>query len=205
MTDLPLKEANAPTETHAMGNKSPDPFNPESLRLSQGFTASAGVKRLLTTVPVRKPGRQDFIRVHPDEGYRLQTTVIDLKEDREVYLVAPALHQELADEVAPVALFTGITRQGVLFLWPVKLPREDGRWNAWNRSALDAADHATKCWVRVAANMQLGAYEIFEATGNLPEPDWPDLELKEILRLAFRDHFIDSGEHPVVQRLRGAS
>jgi hypothetical protein len=32
-------------------------------------------------------------------------------------------------------------------------------------------------WVRITANMSLGAYEIFEATGDLPDPTWPDLAL----------------------------
>src|SRR5262249_56358847 len=48
----------------------PDPFNPTNLRLSQSFVETAGVKKLLTTVPVRKPSRQDFVRVHPDPAYR---------------------------------------------------------------------------------------------------------------------------------------
>ena len=33
-------------------------------------------------------------------------------------------------------------------------------------------------WVRVTANMSLGAYEIFEASGDLPEPVWPDYLLR---------------------------
>ena len=44
----------------------PDPFNPDNLRLSQSFAETVGVKKLLTTVPVRKPSPQDFVRVHPD-------------------------------------------------------------------------------------------------------------------------------------------
>ena len=32
-----------------------DPFDPENLRLDQSFAETAGVKKLLTTVPVRKP------------------------------------------------------------------------------------------------------------------------------------------------------
>src|SRR6478609_4411349 len=44
----------------------PDPFDPENLRLDQSFVETSGVKKLLTTVPVRKPNNQDFVRVHPD-------------------------------------------------------------------------------------------------------------------------------------------
>jgi hypothetical protein len=42
-----------------------DPFDPARLRLSQAFGEQAGVKKVLTTVPVRKPDRQSFIRTHP--------------------------------------------------------------------------------------------------------------------------------------------
>jgi hypothetical protein len=52
--------------------------------------------------------------------------------------------------------------------------------------------------------MSLGAYEMFQATADLPEPDWPDLTFPEILKIAFRDHVVDRDDHPVVQRLRGS-
>jgi len=34
-----------------------DPFNPDRLRLSQDFASAVGVRKLLTTVPVRKPSK----------------------------------------------------------------------------------------------------------------------------------------------------
>ena len=37
---------------------------------------------------------------------------------------------------------------------------------------------AMKTWIKVVANMALGAYEVFEATGSLPEPEWPDIKFK---------------------------
>jgi hypothetical protein len=181
-----------------------DPFSDlGKLRLSQDFAANLGVKKLLTTVPVRKPTGQEFVRVHPDEAYRLQTAVLELKDERETYLVAPELWGELPGELKPVALFTAVNRQGVVFLWPVKLPGEDGRVDEWNRSALEAADHAATRWVRVKANMSLGAYELFEATGDLPDPQWPDSDFTTLLRTAFKVRYIDSIEHPVIRRLRG--
>jgi hypothetical protein len=182
-----------------------DPFDPASLRLSQEFGAGLGVKKALLSVPVRKPANSWWVRVHAAPEYRLQTAVIELKEDRETYLVAPILWDDLMTEAtfSPRALFTAVNRQGVLFLWPIRLPRADGRADEWNRTALEAAEQATKGWVRVAANMALGAYDVFEAGGQLGEPDWPALPLRELLRIAFKDRFIDSLDHPVLRRLRG--
>jgi hypothetical protein len=194
---------NAPHTTTATG--APDPFDPAALRLSQDFGAGLGVKKALLSVPVRKPANSWWVRVHPSEEYRLQTAVIELKEDRETYLVAPALWPDLATEAtfSPRALFTAINRQGVLFVWPIRLPRADGRADEWNQTALEAAGRATKGWVRVAANMDLGAYDVFEAGAQLGEPAWPTVPLRDLLRIAFRGRFIDSLDHPVLRRLRG--
>ena len=180
-----------------------NPIDPSRLRLSQNFAETVGVKKALITVPARKPGRQDFVRTHPDESYRLETAVLELKEERETYLVDPDIWHELPGEIVPKVLFTTINRQGVLTIWPVRLPGEDGRHDEWNRSALEAAEMAQKRWVRVAANMGLGAYEVYEAVGNIPEPEWPDVDFQEILRICFKDHFITTMDHPVVRRLRG--
>ena len=49
----------------------------------------------------------------------------------------------------------------------------------------------------------LSAYEIFEASGDLPEPVWPDIPFQEILKIAFRDRIVDHTDHPLVQRLTG--
>ena len=45
-----------------------------SLRLDQSYADTVGVKKLLTTVPVRKPHRQEFVRVHPDPSIPAYTS-----------------------------------------------------------------------------------------------------------------------------------
>ena len=119
-----------------MTETAPNPFDPAALRLDQTFTEGTAVRKLLTTVPVRKPGRQEFVRVHSDADYRLSpAAIIELKEDREVYLVTPAIAPDLAGELAFVTLYTAINRQGVVHFWPVRLPDPDGKQNPWHRSA----------------------------------------------------------------------
>ena len=182
---------------------SANPFDPANLKLTQNYGASAGVKKLTTTIPVRKPGKQDFVRVHPDPAYQIETAVLEFKEERETFLVAPELRDELLGELTPKALFTTINRQKVVSLWPIILPGEDGRINSWSESAMDAATLGQKKWVRVSANMSLGAYDVFEATGEIPEPEWPELDLGQILEIAFKGRFIKDSNHPVLKRLRG--
>jgi hypothetical protein len=65
-----------------------DPFaDLEAFRLSPE-TSTVAVRQVIARVPVRKPGSQEFFRVHPDEPYRLDTGIIELRDDRETYLVA---------------------------------------------------------------------------------------------------------------------
>jgi hypothetical protein len=181
----------------------PNPFDPASLRLDQSFTEGAAVKKQLTTAPVRKPHKQDFVRVHPDPNWRLTpAAVLEVKEDREYYLVMPHMVEELREEIVPVTLFTTITRQGTLFLWPCRLP-SDGKRNDWHRSALEGAELAMTQWIRVMANMDLGAYEFLVALSEMSDPKWPDVTFPEVLRIAFRDNVIGSLDHQAVKRLRG--
>ena len=173
------------------------------LRLSQNFSDVGGVKKALLTIPVRKPSRQEFVRVHPSEDMCIQTAVLQLKEEGETYIVHPDLWTEIPGEIIPTSLATAITRQGVLFIWPHRLPSDDGKQNRWHQSALEAANMAKDQWIRIAANMSLGAYDVFVATGNLPDPEWPDVTFQKIMDIAFKDHFIQDTNHPVISRLRG--
>ena len=172
------------------------------MRLSQDFGATLGVKKQLITVPVRKPHRQEFVRTHADPGFQFETAVLELKEEREVYLVDRPLWDELAGEISPRLLITTITRQGVVSLWPLRLPGEDGRSDEWGRSALEAAKLAQTSWVRVAPNMNLGAYEVSTGAVNIPAPVWPDITFEALITIAFKDRFIKTSDHPVLRRLR---
>lgn len=173
----------------------------DKLRLTQDFATGLGVKKLLTTVPVKKPGAQEWFRIQPE--YSLRTLVLELKEERETYLVEQPLWAELNLELKPVALLLGITRTDTLFIWPAKLPNNDGRLDNWSMSALSAVEEAKENWVRLKANMGLGAYDVFVASGDLPAPSWPQMKFEAVLEIAFKDRLIKSMDHPVVRRLRG--
>jgi hypothetical protein len=152
---------------------------------------------------VRKPGPQDFVRVHPHPDYRANVALLELKDDREVFVLTPALAQELPGEFFMATLFVTINRQGVLTLWPVRLPAPDGRQLEWHRSATQAAERAMKQWIRIRPNLSLGAYEIDVAGVTHSDPEWPSYTLQDLIQVAFRDRFINRIDHPVVQRLRG--
>jgi hypothetical protein len=189
--------------TPSPAGATPDPFDPTNLRLSQSFVETAGVKKLLTTVPVRKPSPQDFVRVHPSPEYRDNFPIVELKDGREEYIVTAGLVPELNGEFVTKTLFLAINRQGTLFFWPVRLPAPDGKMLDWWRTSREAAELAMKKWVRVKANMNLGAYDIYEAQSTMSEPGWPEQGFWDLIKIAFRDHLITAIDHPVIKRLRG--
>lgn len=183
-----------------------DPFeNLDSLRMSQDFAAQAEIRPVFTTISVRKPNRQEFIRVRCGNDWRFETGLFKDEESGEFYMVSPPLWTEIPGEVKPSCLVTYISRNSpVPFLWPIPLPGPDGRPNRWHESAFEAAKHAERNWLRVVADMAAGCYVPHVAAGNLAEPDWPeDLTMSDLLRLGFRDRFIGDVDHPVLRRLRG--
>lgn len=183
-----------------------NPFDPASLRLTQDFSAGLGVKKMLLTVPVRKPAKEWWFRTNPDPTYRLDTGVIELKDDddRAIYLVKPELRPHLAAETtfSCRSLFVAINTLDVVFIWPVKLPRPDGKIDNWTRSARQAAEMAQTKWCRIQANMPLQSYDL-QTSEMARAPVWPDLPMQELLRIAFEEQFIDSLSHPILKRLRG--
>jgi hypothetical protein len=175
----------------------------DRFRLSQNFDRVAGVAKVIVTVNAQKPNGQAWFRVHQDEGYRMQVALLKLKNENEVFLISPSLVEQLAAEVVPHILYTYITRQGVVGLWPARLPSGDGRTDHWMRSAHEAAHIATTRWVRMTANMAAGAYDVNVTSANLSEPEWPEITFIKLLELAFAEHIVEDINHPVLRRLRG--
>jgi hypothetical protein len=181
-----------------------DPFaDLDTFRLAEGEGDSLATGKLITSILINKPNKQEFIRVHPDEEYRGAFRVLELRSEREHYLIPKQLQAALEEESSPVLLYTAITRQGTPFLWPIKLPGADGRVNSWTASAQICAQTAMTQWIRVKANTQAGGYDCTMALGAIPEPTWPTLSFREILSIAFRGKVIESFDHPVLKVLRG--
>ena len=105
--------------------EAPDPFDLASLRLDQDFTDTGAVKKLTTTIPVRKPNRQEFVRVHTDPAFRLSPAgIITFKEENETYMVTPALARELASEIKQAAIRDQPARRPI----PLADHLARGRW-----------------------------------------------------------------------------
>ncbi|GMW07798.1 MAG: hypothetical protein AMXMBFR8_25940 [Nevskiales bacterium] len=210
-TELPIAKDAAAASDKGGDLPTPESVDPplvagvdiDALRLSQNFREQIGVTKALGRVPVRRPTRQEFVRVRDDDSYRMDTALLELKDENEYYLLTPDVREAMPGEWFPARLVTAINRQGVVFLWPLKLAGSDGQTNSWYDTAIEAAELATKKWVKVVADKSLGGYQTYIANGNLSEPEWPEHKFERLLEVAFRDRIVRSMDHPVIRRLLG--
>ena len=177
------------------------PFS--SLRLTQNFGETLGVKKVLTTVPVGRPSKDRFFRTHTSESWVFPTWILENKASGETYLVSAEVASALGDQVRPVELHAAIDRQNNPFLIPIPLPGPNGVRNRWHESLAQAVERAKSVWLRISANKDLGGYDIYEATAKLPDPVWPDTTMDELLEVAFKGRIITSLDHPIVQERLG--
>jgi hypothetical protein len=187
------------------GAEALDPFDPMTYRVSQTLAAAAGVKPHLTDLAVRMPDKAWWVRCHPDPEFSFATWVIELKDERETYLVIPRLWPSLMGEATfkPKTFTLTITMQGKLFLWGVRRPADDTKEpDRWMRAPLEAVRRAKKQWTRIAWNEATQQHDVLTCDSTA-ELEWPDLPMREILKLAFKGLVIDTPDHPVLRRLRG--
>jgi hypothetical protein len=184
----------------------PDPFNLDALRLDPAFEKIAGVKKVLSIVPVRKPHDQEWVWVHPDPAYRIDCWAIKLKDDGEFYLATPQVARDHEAEVKPFTLYTCVNTSGVVILWPARIATSEKRDN-WATSAHEAAQVGMGQRIRIKANMPLGGYEVFTSDSSTTgvAPPWPTESLGELVHIAFKKvgRYVDSAEHPVMRQLLG--
>ena len=181
----------------------PSTVSLKDLRLPANYGAKLGVKKMLSTVPVGKPKKPQFFRTHQAEDMTFTAMILEQKETRECYMVAHDVAQQISELVRAVQMHAAIDRQNNVFLIPVPMPGESGTRNPWHETLAQAVEHAKMKWVRITANMQMGGYDVYEAGGELPEPEWPNHTVETLIEVAFRGKIITSLDHPVVQSLLG--
>jgi hypothetical protein len=116
----------------------------------------------------------------------------------------PEIAAQIPEETSPKTLRLAINRQASVFLWPIALPRDDGRELAWHKTAREASEIAETRWVRLIPDMHAGAYTIMESTSTIAEPRWPELSMQEALEKGFgKERIVDSIDHPLIRQLMG--
>lgn len=145
----------------------------EKLRLPSNYGNQAGTKKILTTVPIGKPGKDKFFRTHPDDNQTMEALVYEEKEQGETYIINPQIAPLLGSLVRRVRLYIVVDRANNPSLIPVPLVGEDGVRNRWHESLEKAVLHGQKSWIRIMANKATGSYDIYEAVTQIAPPTWP--------------------------------
>jgi hypothetical protein len=173
--------------------------------MNQNLSAAAGVTQVLTDLPVTPPNKAWWVRRRPDDGYSMKACFIELKEERETFLVLPHLYPSLVGEATfkPKALYLAVTMQGKPFFWPVRIPADETKEpDRWMRTPLEAVRLAAKQWVRLTWNEMTKQHDLATCMADV-EPKWPDLPMRQLVELASKDDVIKRLDHPVLKRLRG--
>ena len=90
-----------------------DPYNPQNFLVDEGAEVVGKVKKVITTVPVRKPNRQEWIRVNPNPAYRMaKVFLLALQGQMKVahYLVLPKVAPIIESDIVTVTMLTAYSR-----------------------------------------------------------------------------------------------
>jgi hypothetical protein len=164
-------------------------------------TSQVGAREILSTVSVRRPKNNEFVRVDPAKS--LTTIVWEDKDEGETYFVDPKIRPLMIAGTSTKMLTLAVNQAGAIFIWPVPVDDEFSRKNSWNESARAGFHQAKTEWVKLVGDRGAGLYRIYVAEGELPPPRWPDKAFTELLALAFNNRLIDREDHPIIKAMRG--
>jgi hypothetical protein len=144
--------------------------------------------------------------VRAGEDYWRPVAFVEL--ERDLYLVHPLMVPHLdPDDLFYAYLCLAVSKSGIVFFWPVKVPSKERR-NAWNESALVVAKQAVDNWVKMRSRQEdgkgAGFYEAEIPIANFGDPVWPELSLKALYDITFKgDRIINRIDHPAILKLTG--
>jgi hypothetical protein len=200
---MTTKLAPVPNDDESENSEAFDKYDPELHTLS---SSTVNVVKEQLAIKIRKPRKDEFVRVHPDPEYTKDYILLELEDgmDRLRYLVLPQFRQFVPVGLAPIRLHVTVNRAGEFFLWPIRLPLDNsGGARDWSDTALQCAERAKELWVRVVADKRAGYYEVHVAQADLGNPEWPQKSFRDLAELAFKGNVVDRADHPVIERLTG--
>jgi hypothetical protein len=165
-------------------------------------TEVIAAKEILTVMPVRRPKKNEFVRAQETTF----TTFLYQDDDEGVYyFIEPAMRPYFIAGSAVKVLVPAVNQLGAVFIWPV--PADDGqssRNNSWNESHRGAYQQAKIKWTKMVGDRVARQYRVYEASGNLPDPQFCSLPFNQQIALAFSGiNTISDSEHPVLRAMRG--
>jgi hypothetical protein len=157
-----------------------------------------------TQIPIRKPGLDQWFRVHPDfhPTFYIYQPQVQQRRDK-VFLVTKDFRPCFGAAAKQVTLRMCVTSEGAPFMWLCP-HNSDGPGEAWMKSRNEVAAVATNKWITIKAAD--GSYSI--GYPNKPEvfgePKWPPGSFNDWVHQAFPgDLVVDKLDHRAVRYHRG--
>jgi hypothetical protein len=182
-----------------------DPMDLDAIRVDIGVPTNSGVVR--AQVSVRKPPKDEWVRVHPSPEYQIAVTLLEDRSEGgfggSFFVVNPDMREILDGEYDTVQIYSYVNTLGVPALWPIKLPKPGRDMFPATESQLNLAKLGQGQWIRVLWNGKAYESKVPIDPDSLPQPIWPRESLSELFGLAFGARTIKTVEHPIVLRLTG--
>ncbi len=164
-----------------------------------------------TIIPIRKP-RNDYFRVHPSPGTRLQGATVLLAKNGKPKILANSVSQSTRrslprDVLKKVDLYLAVDERGSYFVTYFSASDHENA-ESWRESGLIVVKEAEKDWVAIESSMQEGGYRIHYAKDLYPKlaatkPKW-DLpgedEPVTLFEVTINQNRIDSDDSPSIQK-----
>ena len=106
----------------------------DEVKMKKMATSELVAQKVIIRLSVNKPHKEEFVRCHPGEEYRISCGIYEPKDEERTYLIAPDIAHLFGTSVKHVSLRLGMNRQGKAFLWPVPLPPEEGREHQYHQT-----------------------------------------------------------------------
>ena len=146
----------------------------------------------------RKPRQKEWFRCSAEPLEKMWIYESDAGIN-EVFLVHRDVALELPDEFTEVFLALCVNPSGRVFLWPIKCG--DGG-QEFTEAALQHVAKARASWIRRRWVSSLRAHRIDVSDLEGFEPEWPQVNMREIISRAFADRLIRSVDHPCLRFVR---
>jgi len=185
-------------------NGSTTDFDLSEFYVPQGVSeGDISAEKILTSVPIRKAKKAEFVRSHADIAYQREFYLYEDKDgDGAYYVVHPRLVSEITAFVAQYLIVLCVNSNDVPFFFPVKL--SDTKMNAKHKAnALQFVELTKTKWTRRTWNETAGEHDLFVAKNMAKEPVFPDESIEDLLKLAIRGGMIKSTDHPLYKKLLG--
>jgi hypothetical protein len=159
-------------------------------------------EEVLTTVPIRRPGKRAF-RAHSDDKYQFEAFILEDAKEKVSYYIVPSLGKVLIEQdienIKRVVLVLCINKSGRMFFWPI--PAKGN----FRGSGLVAVGLARKDWIKAVGDLESSGYRTRKMLQTeYDEPAWPATmpSVEDLLELTFHCNVINTPDHPAIKIAR---